>query len=219
MVSKRRARNKQDKEARKEQLLEAALELWEESSFASFTMSQVAERAGLAKGTTYLYFETKEALLLALLSKELEAWFSFINAQLRSKKSWLAQDLAEVLSQSFAERKTLIRLMTIQASILEYNLSFTTALSFKRFLLEQALETSRLLESCLPFLQVGDGLLLLQRIHALVLGLGQLSEPSDVVKTVLEEKHFQVLRVDFQSHLHQTLEAILKGLEIQRSQP
>ena len=37
-----------------------------EVSYAGFSMADVAARAGVAKGTLYLYFKTKEELLLAL---------------------------------------------------------------------------------------------------------------------------------------------------------
>jgi AcrR family transcriptional regulator len=72
---KQRARTDQAKVVRREQLLEVVAQLWTEKNFASITMFEVAKRANLAKGTTYLYFQTKEELLLALLKRELENWF------------------------------------------------------------------------------------------------------------------------------------------------
>ena len=216
MVIKQRARSSKDKQARREHLLKVALELWNENTFSSFTMNQVATRAKLAKGTTYLYFQTKEELLLALLTQELEDWFKSLNQTLEHQHSWNAVQIAEVISHSFQDRITLRRLITIQASILEHNISFEAALAFKGFLLLQAATTSQLLEQALPFLHSGEGVLILQRINALVLGLGQLAEPSEIVKTVLEQEDLKPLRVDFELQLKQTLEAMFKGLESER---
>lgn len=65
------------KEARPQELLDAALELFVERGFASTRMEEVAARAGVSKGTLYLYYASKEELLKAVirerLSNEIEA--------------------------------------------------------------------------------------------------------------------------------------------------
>jgi AcrR family transcriptional regulator len=213
MVSKLRARTSDDKNARREQLLSAALELWNETTFSSFTMLDVAARAGLAKGTTYLYFKTKEELLLALLTQELEDWFHALNNTLQPGTDWNAKRAARTISASFQERLVLTQLITIQASILEHNISSDRALEFKQFLLQHAAQTSALLEQRLSFLRPGEGIWVLQTLNALVIGLGQLSDPSAVVHDVLERPELQALQVHFDTHLRNALEAVLTGME------
>jgi AcrR family transcriptional regulator len=53
------------KKARPEELVEAALALFAEQGFAATRMRDVARRAGVSKGTVYLYFQGKEDLLRA----------------------------------------------------------------------------------------------------------------------------------------------------------
>jgi AcrR family transcriptional regulator len=53
-------------EQRKTEILQAALELFSSKGFNETTMEEVAQAAGVAKGTVYLYFQSKEHLLLAL---------------------------------------------------------------------------------------------------------------------------------------------------------
>lgn len=60
------------KEARPQELLEAALELFCENGYATTTLSDIARKAGVSKGTVYLYFENKEALLVAAVRDALE---------------------------------------------------------------------------------------------------------------------------------------------------
>src|SRR5262245_22564005 len=50
---------------RREQILDAALRLWTRKGFDATTVDDLAREAGVAKGTVYLYFATKEALLAA----------------------------------------------------------------------------------------------------------------------------------------------------------
>jgi AcrR family transcriptional regulator len=55
------------KEARPQELLDAALELFVEKGFAATRAEEVAARAGVSKGTLYLYYPSKEELLKAVI--------------------------------------------------------------------------------------------------------------------------------------------------------
>jgi len=55
------------KEARPAELLAAALEVFGEKGFAATRLEEIAARAGVSKGTVYLYFESKEALFKAAI--------------------------------------------------------------------------------------------------------------------------------------------------------
>jgi AcrR family transcriptional regulator len=50
-------------EDRRSELAEVALRLWAERGFDQTSVAAIAEEAGIAKGTLYLYFDSKEALL------------------------------------------------------------------------------------------------------------------------------------------------------------
>lgn len=53
------------KDARPGELMSAALDVFAERGFAATRLEEVASRAGVSKGTVYLYFESKEALFKA----------------------------------------------------------------------------------------------------------------------------------------------------------
>jgi AcrR family transcriptional regulator len=55
------------KDARPEEIVTAALEVFADRGFAAPTLEDVARKAGVTKGTIYLYFENKEALFKALI--------------------------------------------------------------------------------------------------------------------------------------------------------
>jgi AcrR family transcriptional regulator len=56
-------------EARRTALAEIALKLWAENGFDQTSVAAIAREAGIAKGTFYLYFESKGALLLEVLRR------------------------------------------------------------------------------------------------------------------------------------------------------
>ena len=55
------------KDARPQELLEAALDLFVERGYAATRLEDVARRAGVSKGTLYLYYENKEELFKAVV--------------------------------------------------------------------------------------------------------------------------------------------------------
>src|SRR3954467_10375737 len=61
------ARRERRKEARPGELLDAALDLFVEKGFAATRSEEVASRAGVSKGTLYLYYPSKEELLKAVI--------------------------------------------------------------------------------------------------------------------------------------------------------
>lgn len=63
------APRKRRKEARPSELLAAALDLFVEKGFAATRLEDVATRAGVSKGTLYLYYENKEALFKAVIQE------------------------------------------------------------------------------------------------------------------------------------------------------
>lgn len=56
-------------EARPDEVLDAALELFMDKGFAATRVDDIAKRAGLSKGTVYLYFPSKEAVLEGLVRR------------------------------------------------------------------------------------------------------------------------------------------------------
>ena len=59
------------KDARPQELLAAALTLFVEKGFAATRAEEVAQLAGVSKGTLYLYYPSKEELLKAVISHNL----------------------------------------------------------------------------------------------------------------------------------------------------
>lgn len=57
------------KEARPAELLAAALDIFVERGFAAARMDDIARRAGVSKGTVFLYYESKQALFRAVVEE------------------------------------------------------------------------------------------------------------------------------------------------------
>jgi AcrR family transcriptional regulator len=67
------AHRRRRKEARPQELLDAALALFVQKGFAATRAEEVAALAGVSKGTLYLYYPSKEELLKAVIAHYLSA--------------------------------------------------------------------------------------------------------------------------------------------------
>ena len=69
-----RARSSEQKALRRHAVLETAEVYFKEVGYEAFSMAQLAKKAGVAKGTLYLYFKTREELFLTLYEQSLIRW-------------------------------------------------------------------------------------------------------------------------------------------------
>jgi AcrR family transcriptional regulator len=209
-----RARKDEDKEARRQLILEEALALYTATSYAEVKMADVAERAKLAKGTVFLYFPTKEALFLALLEELLFAWFAKLEELLNSGDGrWTGARLARTVAESLEGQETLTRLLALLQTVLEQNVTVEQVRSFKERLLAAMGRAGALVEKRLAFLKPGEGGRFFIHLHALVTGLRQMADVAPVTREVLDLPHMAPLRVDFTRELTDALTTLLRGLE------
>lgn len=65
-------------------ILDAAYELFGSGGFYETKMSEIAEQAGIAKGTVYLYFKSKEELFMAVTRRDCEGFLQQLQEKLKA---------------------------------------------------------------------------------------------------------------------------------------
>jgi len=86
------------KEARPAEILAAALDVFRARGFAAARLDDVAERAGVSKGTLYLYFPGKEALFKALVRESVLPNIARAEALARAHRGSAADLLRQILT-------------------------------------------------------------------------------------------------------------------------
>lgn len=121
-----RARSEEEKEARRKAILGAAREMIVESGFDRVTMSALAKRAGLSKGTLYLYVRTKEELFLALFVAAMEKLVA------RIENEATAGNLVELMGRAPQEVPLFLPLLARLAATIESNVADEPLFAAKR---------------------------------------------------------------------------------------
>ena len=86
------------KEARPSEILNAALDVFRERGFAAARLEDVAARAGVSKGTLYLYFPSKAAIFKAMVRESILPNIARAEAFARDHPGPPASLLAELLT-------------------------------------------------------------------------------------------------------------------------
>lgn len=92
------AKRERRKEARPGELLNAALDLFVEKGFAATRSEEVAARAGVSKGTLFLYFQSKEELFKAVVRENISGRFTEWNAEFEAFEGSSAEMLTYCLN-------------------------------------------------------------------------------------------------------------------------
>lgn len=117
----------QEKKKREELIVEQAILMFETMEFTGITMSALAKRCNLAKGTLFIYFPTKETLFAKLLYKEYSEWGIHELGKLRAHKSFTKESYKKfIMDQTrylINNRMRMIRLLAMKRSIIHQNIA------------------------------------------------------------------------------------------------
>ena len=208
-----RARSAQAKDQRRAALVAAAGRLFADADFEAITIARVAEIAGMAKGTAYLYFATKETLFLELVRAELSAWLAdFVKAVAPLRPGGAAVALPQLLARSFTARPHLRRLVVLQHTQLEPKLGDGPALQFKlhmRDLMDQAVAA---ITPKISGWRQQDAQIFLMQGFAMVISTTLLSEPAPAIaRVVASDARLKPFQIAFEPFLAQALAMLIQG--------
>ncbi|MFC3739286.1 TetR/AcrR family transcriptional regulator [Paractinoplanes deccanensis] len=163
-----RARTEEQRELRRQAILDMASTMLDEMPVAAVTLNELSRRVGLAKPNVLRYFESREAVLLELLDRFLREWLTDLAGDLAggvddaAPMAERATAVAEILSRSLSERAVLCELFGAQGSVLEHNVSVEVVARYKRASLDRLTTMTTLLQKHLPELADNAALFSLQ---------------------------------------------------------
>jgi TetR/AcrR family transcriptional regulator len=204
-----------DKEARRHSILAAASRLFLLAPDKLPSAAMIADAAGLAKGTVYLYFRTKEEIFMALLLQERAGILERIEDAFRPDPRPVADKIATFIDgycDYVVAHPEMLKLDALGYSVLERNLAPALLVDYKLALLTALTHAGRMLESALS-LSEGRGLRLLVHTYALTCGLWQSLDYPEHCREILRTASLQALQMDFREELQAALTLYWRGVK------
>lgn len=212
-----RARSEEQREIRRQAILDTARSMLDEMPAAEVGLNELSRRVGLAKSNVLRYFESREAVLLELLTGVLETWIGEVSQELadgvdpRLPARERGDQVAAVISRSLARHPVLCDLANAQAGVLEHNVSVDVVLRHKRSAVANLGRVVELLHHHLP--ELGDSARTVC-LTALVLAgaMSTYSRPSaSTLAAYAADPALDGLRVDLDSDLESAVALLIAG--------
>ncbi len=213
-----RARSAEQREVRRRAILDTAAAMLAEMPVAEVTLNELSRRVGLAKSNVLRYFESREAVLLDLLSAEWQEWLAALAGELDGAVNAAApvaargDQLAAVLATSLSARPVLCDLISAQAAVLERNISPQIAATFKRASIASITDLSTLLRGHLGELTEHHASRLAAATVVTAGALWPQCQPSAAMLAAYEaDPTLAALRIGFAPALREFLEVFISG--------
>lgn len=74
-----------------QQIIDAAVRVFARNGYYNSRVSDIAREAGIASGTIYLYFRTKDEILVTMFREKMAAWVNYAREQIRGEADVVAK--------------------------------------------------------------------------------------------------------------------------------
>lgn len=165
-----RARSAAEKQDRRQTIIAAAERMFAKAGPDEVTMSAVAAEVGIAKGTLYSYFKTKEELLLVIYTEVFATFCARVKKGLRKGMSDAA--FLKLVYRAAFEDPRVLSLGVILSSVIERNVPPEAFAAGKRAMTASSLEFAEAVEAKLN-LKEGQGALVFRSLSLILLGAVQ----------------------------------------------
>jgi AcrR family transcriptional regulator len=207
---KQRAMGTEDKEARRHQILDAAEKLFLKHPGRMASVSEVAAAAGLAKGTVYLYFPSKEEMLLALHERHVGLFFRELMRKVSEPGPLDFDDVFPVTLEHLIRVPGYLELTSRCFGLMDREIPKETALAFKARVAATLQAAGVHLERHFR-MPAGAGVTLLLHSYGLIVGLWQLLHPNERLGREMRRPELRVLHRDYDNEIENALRALWRG--------
>ena len=76
---------------RPRQIIDAAIRVFARAGYYNSRVADIAREAGIAAGTIYLYFKTKDEILVTLFREKMAAWVAFVRLEIAGERDPVAK--------------------------------------------------------------------------------------------------------------------------------
>jgi AcrR family transcriptional regulator len=178
------------------------------------SVEQVAVAAGVAKGSLYGVFSTKEHLYTELLAQEFAGFFERL-ARVVIAMPALAEEVPRRFAVGFARavghHGLLLPLAALTNAVFEKNLPTAAYVAFKQALSAHVVALARLARDRVPVLSQRDAERLLLATWSLTVGLWQALDYPAEVRALLEREKLNLVRWRFRTELPHAVERLWRG--------
>ncbi|QSF45391.1 TetR/AcrR family transcriptional regulator [Paenibacillus tianjinensis] len=192
----KRARSTEQIESRKQEILDAAYRLFEETEYDHITLNGIARELQISKPSIYRYFSSREEIFLDIYGQEYERFTKeLIGELMQLSTDPLPTEVSFIWVKVYQNHPKLLKLMPYLGVALERNSSEPSLKSFKATNIDLQEQLAKQLTVLYPTLTIQDGFYIQYYVFLIASSLWTLSNPTEPMQQIL--RGYQHLNIDY----------------------
>ncbi|EHI99485.1 regulatory protein TetR [Clostridium sp. DL-VIII] len=118
-----RARNEEQKNIRRDQIIEATLKLYEIEPLEKITLASIANELNFSRANLYKYVSTKEEIFLWILISDLDQWVKKTYNEFKEYDRLELKTFCRLWAEQLYQNQRLLKLFSILISVLRSNVT------------------------------------------------------------------------------------------------
>ena len=171
--------------SRKEEILNAAEELYQTKNFKDITLNDIAELTTFKRTSIYNYFETKEEIFLTLNKRHYESWCDDLENIIQNNKTLSKDEIAKNIAHSLEKREDMLRLMMNHFDM-EANCRLEVLTEFKTAFGNSMKTINKLLEKFCPVMKENDRTKFIYALFPFIYGIYPYTTVSEKQKEAMK---------------------------------
>ncbi len=212
MVKFERARSREHKEERREEIMQAALELLETRDYEKITLAAIAEKLSFTRANLYKYVSSKDEIFLWITLRELSLWVEDLKTAFERENPATNREIASLWGLVLMDHIRVIKLFSLLYSLIERNVSVEKLAEFKGELFSLLTPLAGMMDRHIPGLsERGRWDFLNMQLHYAA-GLYPASDISDRQREAMALAGIDFEIPDFRTDMTRFLLLLLEGL-------
>lgn len=211
-MSFKRARSEEQKNIRRDQIIEATVKLLEKEPLEKITLASIASELNFSRANLYKYVTTKEEIFLWIVASDAEKWVEGLQQRLGGYDHLDLKTFCRIWAEQLYQNKRLVKLFSLLTIVVEKSSTLTAFETFKQDFYSNFSYLRVIIKKLIPDLSNEQFRYFIH--YQMHYALGQFS------LVVSKEKQRQALKVaklschkrDFISEFAEYLEVIIIGL-------
>lgn len=194
-----RARSTAHVQERIQEIISAASKIYDSIGYESLNFSEISKLTKFTRPTIYKYFNTKEEILIKILSMDIETWIFSLRNAFKINKIYSIDEIADIWASTISKNYRLLDLYSILFTSIEKNVSVNVLAEFKKDLLRQEEIAMELLKQLFPKAKDGDISNFIINQLALAVGLYPMCQLCEIQIKAIEAAEIKYEAPDFKN--------------------
>lgn len=198
---------------RKNEIIEACLKLYQTKGYKEVTIKTISEKTTFSRPSIYNYFETKEEIFLALLTREYDKWTRKLESLSTLKKEWSKDTFSQALAHTLEDQEIMLKIHTMNLYEIEENCRQERLVEYKESFYKAMLAVNACLKTYKSNISEDEINVFIYTFFPFLYGIYSFANPSDKQLAAMDTVHLPYKVMSIYTLAYQSIYKLLPEKE------